>query len=161
MSGGAIHAVTRARVRSGRRPRVAVASRLATTPPAQALFQVAAVLIPALLLAGGLVRQSDEAETKWYGKAIAWLMVLVVLAAVGGELVAINGAFAVSSSEASIRIVVGVLAVGTIASGCALLVTGLTVSSRWLRPRYSFTSLGWRGGCRCGWDRDRDHRDGP
>jgi len=86
-----------------------------TAPPAQALFQVAAILIPALLLAGGLVRQTDEALTKWYAKPIGVLMVLVVIAAVGGELVAINSAFAVSSSEPSIRFVVGVLAVGTIA----------------------------------------------
>jgi hypothetical protein len=50
--------------------------------PAQALFQVAVVLIPALLLAGGLVRQGTAHATEWYEKAIAALMVLVVI---GGQ----------------------------------------------------------------------------
>jgi nitrate reductase gamma subunit len=90
---------------------------LVTAPAAQALFQVAVVLIPALLFAGGLVRQTDDKATTWPAQAAACLMVLVVIVAVVGELVAINAAFAVSPSGTSIRIVVTVLAVGTIAIG--------------------------------------------
>lgn len=75
------------------------------------------VLIPALLLAGGLVRKGDDAATEWYEKAIAALMVVIVIAGVGGELVAINGAFSVNPSEASMRVVVAVLALGTIVIG--------------------------------------------
>jgi len=48
-----------------------------------------------------------------------------VIVGVGGELVAINGAFAVSPSEASIRVVVAVLALGT-------LVIGLRAARHWL-----------------------------
>jgi hypothetical protein len=88
------------------------------TAPTQALFQVAVVLIPALLLGGGLVRPADSKKaTNWSSKAVAGFMVVLVMAAVGGELVAINGAFTVSPSETSIRVVVGVLVAGTIAIG--------------------------------------------
>lgn len=83
------------------------------------------VLIPALLLGGGLVRQGDTktpiSENKTpigrWSKVVAGIMVALVMAGVGGELVAINGAFAVGPSATSIRIVVAVLVAGTIAIG--------------------------------------------
>lgn len=85
------------------------------------------VLIPALLLGGGLVRPAaaPTAAAHWYSKAVALMMVVLVMAAVGGELVAINGAFAVRPSEASIRIVVGVLIAGTV-------VIGLRTARHWV-----------------------------
>ncbi|HWF52229.1 MAG TPA: hypothetical protein VG294_16425 [Solirubrobacteraceae bacterium] len=96
------------------------------TAPTQALFQVAVVLIPALLLGGGLVRPAATTEAAhWYSKTVALMMVVLVMSAVGGELVAINGAFAVSPSEASIRIVVGVLLAGTV-------VIGLRTARHWV-----------------------------